>query len=145
MPTVKELAEELGVSRQAVRDFVKNELGVKMEPRKPTILTVNEASAAANYFAKKRSSNAKDNAAVDQEEYRKLAQRCSDALQECAVLKATLAGLQRENDLLRERLSVADEAIREERRRSLGFWHRLGMKLLGDGKANRTNDEGGME
>lgn len=145
MPTVSEVAKEIGVSRQSIRDFVKEEFGITPEPRKAIVLTINQASVVASHFAKRKSSTAKDNAAVDQEEYRNLAQRCSDTLQKCAILEERLAAYEREIAFLRERLQVADDALKREQQQSRGFWHRLGTKMLGDGKTSRTNSEGDME
>lgn len=145
MATIKEVAAAAGVSCQSVRDFVKEEFGIAPEPRKAIVLSINQASATIDHFAKKRSIVAKHDAAVDQEEYKNLAERYNASLQECAILKERLAAYEREIALLRERLQVADASLEREQQRNLGFFHRLGMKLLGDGKANRTNDEGGME
>ena len=53
---------------------------------------------------------------------------------ENAELRARIDGLERENELLRERLQVADDALKREQLQKRGFWNRLGQKLLGDGK-----------
>lgn len=145
MATIAEVAKAAGVSPQTVRRFLKTELGMKLEPRKATNLNINEASRVVDHFAKQGRSVANSVSASEQERLESIAARNNELLQQVATLNERVAGLQRENDLLRERLSIADDALKREQQQSRGFWHRLGMKLLGDGKTNRTNSEGEME
>lgn len=53
---------------------------------------------------------------------------------EAAELRARVAGLESENELLRGRLEQADKALEREQMQARGFWNRLGQKLLGGGK-----------
>lgn len=127
MVTVKELADELGVSTQTVRRYVKNELGVATQPRKMLHLDTNQASAVAAYFSGKTSESATPSATD-------VATPVADLLQDVATLKERVAGLERENDLLRERLKIADAALEREQLQPRGFWSNLSQKLLGSGK-----------
>lgn len=53
---------------------------------------------------------------------------------EAAELRARVAGLESENELLRGRLEQADKALEREQMQARGFWNRLGQKLLGGRK-----------
>lgn len=123
MTTVKELSDELGVSPQTIRRYVKNELGVATQPRKMLQLDANQASAVAAHFSGKT-----------QKSETPVATHEAEFLQEVATLKERVAGLERENQLLRERLETADAALEREQMQARGFWSKLGQKLLGDGK-----------
>lgn len=136
MPTVSEVAAACGVSAQTVRRFVKNELGKKTEPRTRIELTINEAQLIADHFAKRGSSVANSVASSDQGKLDAVVSRCNELLQQVATLNERVAGLQRENELLKERLKYADAALEREQMQSRGFWSRLGQRLLGDGKRN---------
>lgn len=57
-----------------------------------------------------------------------------DAELEAARLRAEVDGLKSENDLLRERLTIADKALERAQEQGRGFWSRLGQKLLGPGR-----------
>ena len=57
----------------------------------------------------------------------------AEMLQEIATLRERVAGLEKENALLRERLEVADAALEREQMQARGFWSKLGQKLLGSG------------
>ena len=52
---------------------------------------------------------------------------------ENAALRAANESLERSNELLLERLRVADAALEREQMQARGFWSRLGQKLLGEG------------
>ena len=58
MTTIKELSEQLGVSPQTIRRYVKNELGVATQPRKMLQLDANQASAVAAHFSGKTQESA---------------------------------------------------------------------------------------
>lgn len=123
MTTIRELANKLEVSPQTIRRFVKKELGIIPEPRKPIMLDANQCNIVAAHFAADTLGNVPEVAISLQE-----------SLQEVAALKERVAGLERENELLRDRLQKADEALEREQLQSRGFWSRLGQKLLGSGK-----------
>ena len=62
MATVKELAEELGVSPQTVRRYVKDVMGVATQPRKTLQLDANQASLVAAHFSGKTMTSATESA-----------------------------------------------------------------------------------
>lgn len=121
MTTVKELADELGVSPQTIRRYVKNELGVAMQPRKTLQLDANQASAVAAHFSGKTQESAIDVSTGD-----------AELLQEVATLRERVAGLERENELLRGQLETMNAALEREQMQARGFWSKLGQKLLGE-------------
>lgn len=123
MTTVRELADELGVSPQTIRRYARDVLGVATQPRKALQLDANQCSAISAHFTGKTKEAATEVATEDLE-----------LLQEVATLRERVAGLERENELLRERLAVADGALEREQMRARGFWSRVGQKLLGSGK-----------
>lgn len=137
MTTVKELADELGVSPQTIRRYVKSELGVATQPRKVLQLDANQASAVAAHFLGETSKSATQSAtrvATDVAEVLQIvATPDAEMLQEMAVLRERLAGLERENELLRERLEISDAALEREQMQARGFWSKLGQRLLGGG------------
>ncbi|MBS4897348.1 MAG: HTH domain-containing protein [Gordonibacter pamelaeae] len=124
MATVKELAEELGVSPQTVRRYVKDVMGVATQPRKTLQLDANQASLVAAHFSGKTMTSATESATP-------VATEVADLLQDVATLRERVAGLERENELLKERLEIADAALEREQMQARGFWSRLGQKLLG--------------
>ena len=81
----------------------------------------------AAYFSGKTSESATPSATG-------VATPVADLLQDVATLKERVAGLERENDLLRERLKIADAALEREQLQPRGFWSNLSQKLLGSGK-----------
>lgn len=122
MASVKEISEKLGISPQTVRRYVKSELGVATQPRKMLQLDATQCSLIAAHFAGKMP---KSETVV--------ATDSAEVLQEVATLKERVAGLERENELLRERIEVADKALEREQMQARGFWSKLGRKLLGEG------------
>ncbi len=89
-----------------------------------------QAAIIADHFCKgkqeKRVENKKPSATL-------VATDVSELLQQVAVLNERVAGLERENSLLRERLEIADAALEREQMQARGFWSRLGQRLLGSG------------
>lgn len=145
MTTVKELSEQLGVSKSAILKYCKTELGIKTEPRKALQLDANQTAVVCSYFgdsvtashlvkhsgtgnqsADNNTSQSTDNCSSDTQVLQQLQI-------ENARLEERVAGLERENALLRERIEQADAALEREQRRAGGFWARLGQKLLGSG------------
>lgn len=123
MTTIKELSDRLGVSPQTIRRFVKKELGVAMQERKTLHLDAAQCSIIAAHFNRENNDENEKSATDD----------FASMAQEIATLKERVAGLERENALLRERLDVADAALEREQMQARGFWSRLGQKLLGGG------------
>lgn len=137
MTTVKELADELGVSRTTILKFCKEEMKLKTEPRRALQLSANQCSVVANHFS-----------AVDQVNQEKtekqtenlsahgLQMRADEVFslqQKNAALEAENEGLREQISLLKERLEVADAALEREQLQARGFWSKLGQKLLGGG------------
>ena len=136
MTTVREIADELGVSKTAVLKFCKEELRLKTEPRKTLQLSANDCSAIAARFSADRLDKRKESENKGLHSGLQLTAQEITALQiENAELKARMEGLERENELLRERLEVADATLEREQQQRRGFWGRLGQKLLGSGKS----------
>ena len=135
MTTVREIAEELGVSKTAVMKFCKEELHLKTEPRKALQLSANQCSVIADRFSADEREKQHETENQGLQIGLQLAAHEVFSLQaENAELRARIDGLERENELLRERLQVADEALKRAQLQKRGFWNRLGQKLLGDGK-----------
>ena len=133
MTTIKEHSEQLGVSPQTIRRYVKNELGVATQPRKMLQLDANQASAVAAHFSGKTQESATQSATHVATVLQHVAAPDAEMLQEIATLRERVAGLEKENALLRERLEVADAALEREQMQARGFWSKLGQKLLGSG------------
>lgn len=136
MATVKELADELGVSKTSVLKYCKEELHLQTEARRTLQLSANQCAVVANHFS-----------AVDQRKSIQTENQTENHLQTCvqlradevfslqhesAALKAENEGLREQVALLKERLEVADAALEREQMQARGFWSRLGQKLLGE-------------
>lgn len=142
MTTVRELADKLGVSKSAILDFAKSELGIKPEPRKAVQFDQNQTAVICSHFQK----SAQLQQVADQQLLQSTAVLSADqtavdcSLQmaelqiENARLQATVNGLEQQIQLLRDQLDVANAALEREQQRATGFWSRLGQKLLGSGK-----------
>ena len=156
MPKVKEMADVLGVSPQAVRDFAKKELGITPEARKAIVFTTEQAQIIANYFKKDnflqsleadlKAEKAKEETTQPQLPF------FNEGNAEIAALRATIEGkdaeirrLEEQVSQLRERieeLRAEKDELKEENTKQLnelkelyrqprgGFWRRL----LGSGK-----------
>lgn len=135
MTTIKELSDKLGVSKTAITKYVKEELGLKTEPRKALQLSAHQCAVVADHFSGDKLGKV---AETENQGVQTGVQFCADevaSLQlELAVAKSEIAALERENELLRDRLQKADEALEREQLQSRGFWSRLGQKLLGSGR-----------
>ena len=146
MPTVKELADELGVSAQTIRRYVKQELHVASEPRKALQLDATQAAIVADHFkgktaakVRKAADNKNDVATGNDELLQQVATLKGDVAtlrETVATLKERVAGLERENTLLREQLDNSNKALEREQMQRVGFWSRLGQRLLGSGKSD---------
>lgn len=134
MTTAKELAEQLGVSKQSIMRYAKTELGVAPEPRKAVQFDANQTSAIAAHFADKKLPKLQQTAIND-----------SDMAQIVAALERDVAALEAENEQLRERVRELKEdkeqlhkALERQQMIGGGFWSRLGRKLLGEGKSDQS-------
>ena len=136
MTTVRELARELGVSPQTIRRFVKEELGVATEARKTLQLDATQSAIVADHFKNRKTAckkhlqehQTRDGvAAVDVD----MLQQVADLKVEVATYRERVAGLERENELLRAQLDSSNKALEREQMNSGGFWNRLGQRLLG--------------
>lgn len=136
MPTVRELADTLGVSPQAVRDFAKRELHCAVQPRRALQLTDEQASVVAAHFvpstASLQSTSAK-HAAKSSANCAKQSDADFAALQtECAVLRERVAGLEEQLRMLREQADEARQdkatlaqALADAQRARQPWWRRL--------------------
>lgn len=135
MTTVKELADELGVSRTTILKFCKEELKLKTEPRRALQLSANQCSVVANHFsATDQVKQEKTENQTENQTARGLQMRADEVFslqQKNAVLEAENEGLREQISLLKERLEIADAALEREQLQARGFWSRLGQKLLG--------------
>lgn len=136
MTTVKELSEQLGVSKTAILAYCKDELHLHTEPRKALQLSANDCAAVCSRFADENSQRA----AVTQETENKVgsdgvqmsAQEFAELKTRLAVLEERCAGYERTIAALRERAESAEGALEREQMQARGFWSRLGQKLLKD-------------
>lgn len=136
MPTIKELSAAIGVSTQTVRRYVKAELGVKTEPRKPIVLNDEQASIVAAHFADVATPATKEQSVTADEgdHVASLLQRIATLEVDVATYRERVAGLERERQSLLEQLEATHAALEREQMQARGFWGRLGQRLLGDGK-----------
>lgn len=135
MTTIKELSEQLGVSKTAILKYAKEELGLKTEPRKTLQLTANQCSVIADRFS--GSGQVKEDKTENQGlqlGFQLSADEVFSLQTENAALKERVAGLEDQVMILKERLEVADAALEREQMQARGFWSRLGQKLLGGDK-----------
>lgn len=148
MTTVREIADKLGVSKTAVMKFCKEELHLKTEPRRALQLSANDCAAIADRFSADTLGEYAETENQGLQSGLQLSAHKVVSLQsglqlsahevvslqiENAGLRARVGGLERENELLRERLDVADAALEREQQQRRGFWNRLGQRLLGSG------------
>lgn len=138
MTTVKELSEQLGVSKTSILKFCKEELKLQTTARRSLQLSANQCSVIANRFPAndqvKRESTENQTENHLQTCVQLSADEFADLKTRLAASEAECAGLRREIELLRERLEVADKALEREQLQARGFWSRLGQKLLGGGE-----------
>lgn len=167
MTTVKELAETLGISKSTVRRRIREALpdlatgegsAITLTPeqvhqvvhhmtRRDAVSSdavgaalasgnsVSSASGDAVLTHQMARFGAPDDAVVTRLE--QVQKALHDAELEAARLRAEVDGLKAQNDLLRERLEVADAALERAQEQGRGFWSRLGQKLLGPGRETR--------
>ena len=123
MPTIKQMADELGVSPQTIRTFVKKELGVVSKERQPIMLDMNQAQVVAHHFKKEPlpawfMEQKKETAASQEERPQPQLPFQGDAGKEAAVLEAKLEGKQKEIELLGKSIELYEDTIntlREEK------------------------------
>lgn len=125
MTTIRELSEQLGVSAQTIRRYVKQELGVATKERQALQLDANQAALVADHFT--RSKTKKEETATN---------RVAELEQDVAVLRERVAGLEQQISLLKSQLEASNAALEREQRNNVGFWAKLGRKLLGDGSTH---------
>lgn len=167
MTSVAELAEALGVSKSTVRRRIREALpdldvnggrAIDLSPeqvhqvvhhmtRRDAVSSdavgaalasgnsVSSASGDAVLTHQMARFGAPDDAVVTRLE--QVQKALHDAELEAARLRAEVDGLKAQNDLLRERLEVADAALKREQEQARGFWSRLGQRLLGSGRETR--------
>lgn len=146
MPTIKELADEYGVSKSTMRRYIGKALPGIFNGNRLN-LTEDQTHTLAHYIAEHESSSVNKNVlengsrTLQRTDFEQVSESVSDKLRkleiENASLKAMNASLERENQHLLERLEVADKALEREQNIKLGFWSRLGQKLLGEGKKKK--------
>lgn len=122
MTTIRELSEQLGVSAQTIRRYVKQELGVATKERQMLQLDANQAALVADHFT--RSKSKKEEPATN---------RVAELEQDVAVLRERVAGLEQQISILKTQLEAANAALEREQQSHVGFWARLGQRLLGSG------------
>ena len=135
--TINDICEQYGVSRSTALRRVKECFAERYDAPKPneTVrLDASQMHVFADFMSKIGESKMRHDAPKSEEMTRHDA---SSKDIEIAELRARVEGLERENEVLRERLAVADEALAREQMASRGFWSRLGQKLLRDGKESR--------
>lgn len=167
MTTISELSASLGVSKSTLRRRLRECLPeVQGEGRKPIDLTQDQVHRLVHHMAQcgaprngavgaaTTSKNSVFGASGDAGMVHQVAQggapydavvaqleqvrgKLHDAELEAARLRAEVDGLRSENSLLRERLEVADAALKREQEQARGFLSRLGQRLLGSGRETR--------
>ena len=136
MTTVKELSEQLGVSKTAILSYCKDELHLHTEPRKTLQLSANDCAAVCSRFADGNSQRAagmqETENQVGSDGVQISAQEFADLKTRLAVLEERCAGYERTIAALRERAKNTKKALEREQMQARGFWSRLGQKLLKD-------------
>lgn len=164
MTSVAELAEALGVSKSTVRRRIREALpdldvnggrAIDLSPEQVHQvvhhMTRRDAVSSDAVCAALASGNSVSSASGDAVLVHQVA-RCGapydavvaqleqvrgklhDAELEAARLRAEVDGLKSENDLLRERLTIADKALERAQEQGRGFLSRMAQKLLGPGR-----------
>lgn len=136
MKTLKDVADELGIDKQRVARYVRNNVTdvVKEKTARGETVVLNDEQyyqVKAHFIEKSEAGSptmvtTSQNGGDPQKDVVRLER-------ENAVLNERVRGLERENDLLREQLAAAGAALEREQLQSRGFWSRLGQKLLGSG------------
>lgn len=136
MKTCKQIADELGIDKQRVSRWVKNNLkDVQREASQggnAVVLDEDQERQVKAYFITKAEKGSRTMQSASQNAFEdvKDAQRLE---LENAVLNERVRGLERENELLRGQVAQLGGALEREQQRARGFWSRLGQKLLGAG------------
>lgn len=158
MPTIKEISDEYGVSKSTMRRWIKECMPDLFDGKR---LNLNESQMheLADFIAKNKSNYNKDkvidvtfeetteseNKAFNEPIYEAIDSATLNRINELEAentyleimngsLQREIDSLKRENELLLDRLKVADAALEREQMQARGFWSRLGQKLLGKGK-----------
>lgn len=136
MKTLKQIADELGIDKQRVARWVRNNVKDVVKEKgangETVVLDEDQERQVKAHFIEKAESGSKTMVTQSQSGG-DLAKDVVRLERENAVLNERVRGLEKENALLRERLDQADQALTREQMQSRGFWSRLGQKLLGDG------------
>lgn len=109
--TVAEISEQLSCSGQTVRRIAK-ELGFSRTSGKRLLFTVNEAGVIADKLGRRAVGNRVVSSGT---------QELTALESEIEMLRVKCEMLARENDLLRDRLRVADEALEREQNKPRGI------------------------
>lgn len=133
MTTVKDLCEMYGFSRSTALRHIRACLGDAPKVDGVVRLDASMTHQLTRYLSGKTIKVVHQDAPNDAPLTHHGASNDAALLQENAALKERVAGLERECELLRERLEVADAALEREQMQARGFWSKLGQKLLGGG------------
>lgn len=142
MPTIREVADQYGVSKSTARRWVQSCLPEVFTGQRVN-LTDAQMHQLAHFIDEHELAPSRDDSIagdsqtvyelVDESGNEALMERIHKLELENASLRATNDSLERSNELLLERLRAADAALEREQMQARGFWSRLGQKLLGDG------------
>lgn len=137
MTTVTELCEAYGFSRSTALRHVKACFGDAPKVDGVVRLDASQMHQLTHYLAGKTDKVTRHDASNDAPATRHDASNDApfdaEMLQEIAALREHVSGLERENELLRERLEISDAALEREQMQARGFWSKLGQRLLGGG------------
>lgn len=148
MPTIREISIQYGVSKSTARRWIQNcmpdifngskiDLNASQMHELARFIEANKlvSTSGDTKCTSLQTIHRTDHEAVDGS----LLERIHELELENVALRATNESLERSNELLLERLEVADKALEREQMQSRGFWSRLGQKLLGNGQKKLTN------
>lgn len=147
MATIKQMADEYGVSKSTMRRWIMDCIPEVFNGKKLD-LTEEQAHKVADYIEKNELVKTVHdsfepasevvyepiNETNDSDET--LINRIHELELENASLKASNDSLNRSHELLVKQLEAMNEALKREQNMHVGFFKRLGQKLLGDGKNN---------
>lgn len=146
MLTIREVALRYGVSKSTMRRWIK-ECMPEIFDGKKIVLNDDQLQQLADYISKKNLINKEidinlNEARISHERFTESDENASfELLEQLYKLKAEnmaqreiIRTLEETNKTLVERLKSADKALEREQNMRIGFWSRLGQKLLGDGR-----------
>lgn len=132
MTTISDLCDVYGISRSTALRRVKDCFGDAPRRGKAVHLDASQTQVFADYMAKQTASVTRHDAPSDASPTHH-AERPQDPL-ETPTVRALVAQYEARIRDLQDEVERLHAALEREQQTHVGFWHRLGQRLLGDGK-----------